>query len=106
MNQWLDCLVSQGQFTGEYAVKGALHDGTEFSLFASEEDVSVQNPLTEDGRVSGRIRVERLSEKDNLILISLPQPTFENGKIITVKNDQVHPQKTIEENRLFKGDMR
>lgn len=97
MSQWLDCVVSQGQFTGEYAVKAALHDGTEFSLFASEDDVSFHGPPSEDEHVAGRIRVELLSQKENLLLISLPQPTFENGKTVTVGNKQVHPEGIQEE---------
>lgn len=83
-------MVSQGQFTGEYAVKAALHNGIEFSLFASEEDVSFRGAPTGDEHVEGRIRVQSLSSKDDLLLVSLPQPTFENGRTVTVRDNQVH----------------
>ena len=95
MSQWLKCMISLGQFTGEYAVKGVLHDGIEFSLFVSEQDVSVSEPPKENEHVEGLIRIVCLSKKNDLSLISLPQPTFENGQIVTVKTNRIE-EKAVE----------
>jgi hypothetical protein len=90
MAKWLDCTISIGQFSGEFAVKGKMYDSTEFSLFAHREDVRFQEePTSAKPTVAGEIRVSPGPEKDDLMLITLPRPTFENGRTITVKVDQV-----------------
>ena len=89
MEGWLDCTISQGQFTGEFAVRGEMFDSTVFSLFAPREDLQLSEEPTGDKHVKGSIRVIPLDEKDELMLIALPRPTFENGRTITVKKNQV-----------------
>jgi len=89
MEIWLDCTISPGQFTGEYAVRGNLFDGTEFSMFAEKEDLNFQSEPTEDNPVVGLIRIVPGPQKDDLLLVRLPQPTFENGQTITVKANQI-----------------
>jgi hypothetical protein len=90
MEKWLDCTISQGQFTGEFAIQGKMFDSTDFSLFAPREvlQFSSEEP-TGNKRVKGAIRVTTLGCKDDLVLIALPRPTFENGRTITVKTSQV-----------------
>ena len=89
MNNWLKCTISPGQFTGEYAVRGNLFDGTEFSMFAEKEDLNFQSEPTEDNPVVGLIRIVPGPQKDDLLLVRLPQPTFENGQTISVKVSQI-----------------
>lgn len=90
MEKWLECTISVGQFTGEFAVQGKMFDSTVFSMFAPEKDLqfSKEKP-TGNEHVEGTIRVIPLDEKEELMLVALPRPTFENGQTITVKKNQV-----------------
>lgn len=92
MEKWLDCTISPGQFTGEFAVQGKMFDATEFSLFAPEEDLKFNGEPSWDKPVQGFIRIILGPQKDDLLLVTLPQPTFENGRTITVKVEQVRVQ--------------
>jgi len=85
MEKWLKCTISPGQFTGEFAVHGRMFDATEFSLFASRDDLEFTEEPTPDKPVSGFIRVKPTAREDDLLLVSLPRPTFENGRTITVR---------------------
>lgn len=87
--KWLDCTISEGQFTGEFAVQAEMFDSTVFSLFARREDLRFSEEPTGDKHVEGSIRVMPLDQKGELMLIGLPRPTFENGRTITVKKSQV-----------------
>jgi hypothetical protein len=89
--KWLNCTISEGLFTGEYAVKGQLSNSIGFSLFALEQYIRLDTPLEGRQAVNGCISVSVLDEKDDEALVSLPQPTFENGQTITVKRNQVRP---------------
>ena len=89
MEKWLDCTISPGQFTGEYAVRGNLFNDRGFSLFAEKEHLDFTKEPTLDKPVQGWIRVELGPEKGDLLLVTLPHPTFENGQTITVKRGQV-----------------
>jgi len=89
MEKWLECTISPGQFTGEYAIQGKLFDGTEFSMFAEKEDLKFKEEPTEDKHVAGWIRIVLGPPKDNLLLVRLPQTTFENGQTITVNTNQI-----------------
>jgi len=89
MTKWLECRIFPGQFTGEYAVQGKLFDDTGFSLFAEEEDVRFSGEPSFDNAVDGLIRIELGPRKDDLLLVTLPQPTFENGQTITVRASQI-----------------
>ncbi len=89
MEKWLDCTISPGQFTGEFAVKGKMFDATEFSLFAPKEDLKFSGKPSWDKPVKGFIRVIPGSSEGDLLMVSLPRPTFENGRVITVKMEQV-----------------
>lgn len=87
--KWLDCTISMGQFTGEFAVQGKLFDNTEFSLFAERENLKFVEEPEQDKSVDGYIRVITGPQKDDLLLVALPQPTFGNGQTVTVKINQV-----------------
>ena len=89
MDKWLDCTISEGQFTGEFAVQGKMFDSTDFSLFAPKEVLRFDEEPTKNKYVQGLIQVTPLGEKDDLTLIALPRPTFENGRTITVKTSQI-----------------
>ena len=89
MEKFLDCTIYPGQFTGEYAVQGEMFDSTGFSLFAPKEYLEFKDEPTPDKSVKGFIRVQVGTRKDDLLLVTLPFPTFENGQTITVKTNQV-----------------
>ena len=89
MRTRLNCKISKGQFSGEVAVQGKLHNSEEFSLFAPIEFVQFSSELNEDSYIDGSISVDVLDGKDGLVLVSLPQPAFENGQTITVKKEQL-----------------
>lgn len=90
MEKWLECTISTGQFTGEFAVQGKMFDSTDFSLFASEKDLKFnEEKPTGSQHVKGAIRVITLDEKEDLMFVALPRPTFENGQTITVKKNQI-----------------
>lgn len=89
MRNWLKCTILPGQFTGEYAVQGKMFDNTGFSLFAEKRDLDFSGQPTFEKPVEGWIRIELGPKKDDLLLVTLPQPTFENGQTITVKTNQV-----------------
>jgi len=89
MEKWLDCIISEGQFSGEFAVQGKMFDSTDFSLFAPREVLRFDKEPTKDNQVTGLIRVTPLDQKDDLTMIALPRPTFENGRTITVKTNQI-----------------
>ena len=89
MEQWLDCQISPGQFSGEFAVQGLMFDETAFSLFAPRDCVFFEGELSTDAPVEGRIKVVVLGKKEDLCMINLPRPTFENGRAITVKAEQL-----------------
>jgi len=90
MNEWLECEVSAGMFTSEFAVAAKEHDGRTFSLFASEDDVHVDTQPN-GSAVRGSLRVTSIQKKDDLVLIALPQPSLEAGLRVTVNRRQLHP---------------
>ena len=89
MTKWLECEITQGQFTGEYAVRARMFDETEFSLFVPKDYLKFSEEPSLDKPVNGMISVSVTDQKDNLVLINLPRPTFENGRSITVKESQL-----------------
>ena len=89
MDKWLDCTISEGQFTGEFAVQGKMFDSTDFSMFAPKDVLRFEEEPTKNKQVKGSIQVTPLEQKGDLSLIALPRPTFENGRTITVKTSQI-----------------
>jgi len=89
MEKLLSCTISPGQFTGEFAVQGKLFDERAFSLFALREHLEFDEEPTRDKHVEGWIRVVPLDQRDDLLLVALPRTTFENGRAITVKANEV-----------------
>lgn len=87
--KWLQCMVSEGQFSGEFAIQGELFDNTGFSLFVEQEDVWFKEEPVQGKSVQGLVRITALQQKDDLCLVALPQPTMENGWSVTVKRDNV-----------------
>lgn len=86
---WLKCKVMSGQYSGECAIKGQLFNNNEFSLFADKRDVDFKGELSVDKSIDGWIKVEPGPKKGDLLLVSLPQPAFENGRNIIVRTEQV-----------------
>jgi len=89
MEKWLDCTITLGQFSGEYAVQGEMFDATDFSLFAPKKDLIFEEEPATGKSVKGLIRIVPGAQKEDLVMVSLPRPTFENGRTITVKKEQL-----------------
>ena len=89
MEKWLECMITPGQFSGEYAVQGKMFDGEGFSLFAPKEDLKFDREPETDKPVKGFVRIVTGPENNNLLMVSLPRPTFENGRTITVNASQI-----------------
>jgi hypothetical protein len=89
MNTYLSCDVGNGQLGCEWAVRGRVYAGGEFSLFAPSEFVETEERPPVDGWGSGWLRVEVLDADDTRVLVKLPRPAFENGQTITVGRKQI-----------------
>lgn len=89
MQKWVNCTITVGQFSDEYGVEGRLFNNKPFSLFAPKDYVTFETAPERDKPVKGKIRADVVQEKGDLVLVVLPQQTFENGRAITVKAEQV-----------------
>ncbi len=89
MDALLQCQVSPGMFKGEVAVRGISADGTEFSLFVSDEYVECRDKLQTEVFCEGRLRVQVLDREGPLVLVRLPGQTFENGRTVAVSDSMV-----------------
>ena len=87
--QLLQCRIAPGQLMGEFAVSGTLSDGTEFSMFARENDVEFEGVPSEEFPIDGWIRVSVRERQGKLVLVQLPGQALENGRFVTVNDDQV-----------------
>lgn len=76
---WLKCIVTDGQFQSEKAVRGEDHAGRGFSFFADKKCVSPSGDS---------VKVIILAEESERVLVKLPGQTFENGQTITVARSQ------------------
>jgi hypothetical protein len=95
--RWLKCIMSAGQFTGEYAARSETFTGEEFSLFVPEQFVDLENSLEEGRSVPGWVRVELLDQRENLVLVRLPNQTLGNGQSITVRREQLEARRARQE---------
>jgi len=91
MMAYLSCNIAPGQLGGEWAVRGTVYGGVEFSLFAPQDVVKpVGESIGEaDQERPGLLCVQVLEEDGARALVALPAPTFENGQIITVDLGQI-----------------
>lgn len=88
MVTYLQCKISPGQFTGEFAVHGESYHKEAFSLFVSEENVD-SDRRSQQPEWDGWVRVEVLAKERPLVLVQLPGQTFENGTTITVHESEL-----------------
>ena len=87
---WLECKVSAGQFSEEFAVSACDHQGHAFSLFVNQAYVEFDRQAVAHGIDSdGRLKVVVLKEQQDLVLVKLPARTFENGSMVTVIRTQL-----------------
>jgi hypothetical protein len=90
MESWLQCTVTPGQFRGEAGVEGRQFDGSVFSLFAPDQAVDSEgNPPARGDSRAGWVRVDVISRQNDLVLVRLPRPTFQDGPFITVRPEQL-----------------
>jgi hypothetical protein len=87
MEKWLFCEISPGQFSNECAVAGTLSNGSGFSMFVPKEYLRFKGYPSKNTTIEGFMKINVLESGDDSVLISLPQPTLENGKYITVKKN-------------------
>lgn len=86
MESCLRCVVSPGQFTGEYAVSAVQANGDPFSLFVDEDLVDSE---VKEGQGDGWLRVEVVNRRGDDVLIRLPSPSLEGGQFVTVRSNQL-----------------
>ena len=86
----LQCEITPGLFSDEYAVSGKLADGSGFSLFTELTDLSFEGEPQADQPVTGRIRVTVIKRVAGNVIVRLPKSTLENGQTIAVREDSVH----------------
>ncbi|MEX0792670.1 MAG: hypothetical protein WD045_06010 [Pirellulaceae bacterium] len=84
---WLQCEVSPGQFSGEFAVRGTDSAGRFFSLFVDSDDMDDDREF---------LRVKPLAIDRDVVLVELPRATLENGNTVTVNKSQVSDSKRRE----------
>lgn len=91
MTAYLSCNIAPGQLGGEWAVRGTVYGGVEFSLFAPQDSVKPVGDSIDDPEQErpGLLCVEVLEKDEARALVALPAPTFENGQIITVDLGQI-----------------
>lgn len=92
---WLRVIASKGQFSDEVAIRGADYNGEQFSFFAQDDFVQVVGDIN-SGSADAFLRVTRLDQKDDLVLIRLPGQTFGNGSTITVMERDLSERKERE----------
>jgi hypothetical protein len=85
MESCLRCNVSPGQFTGEYAISASQANGEQFSLFADEGLVDIDES---EGR-EGWLHVEIVERRGDHVLIRLPSPALEGGQFVAVRSNQL-----------------
>src|SRR4051812_46329000 len=73
---WLNCMVSPGQFSSEYAIQGQEADGTGFSAFIPSSCVECEKVPRRGELLPGFVQVEIMEERENLRLVRLPRPTL------------------------------
>lgn len=88
---WLRCDVSAGQFPSEAAIRGRDFNDEEFSLFVPLQSVRPGEGLG-DTWMPGKVSVEILDSRGDLSLVELPGLTFNNGRTVTVRTDQIEPE--------------
>jgi len=96
MKTYLSCEVRRGQFGAEWAVRGVTVSGAGFSFFAPNEYVELDKARSNSEGGLGWIRVEVLEEDEHRALVRLPGQTFENGRTVTVRRDQIEARESRE----------
>lgn len=86
---WLKCTLSMGQFPNEYGVDGMQFDRTPFSFFVPQTYTKSSQTPTRGKPVEGWVKVTVVERQEDLVLVFLPRPTFQNGSYITVKAEQL-----------------
>jgi hypothetical protein len=89
MDAWLNCTISSGQFSDEFAVSGRDFQGNGFSFFAPANCVRPNSAPPEGAEAPARVLVVILGQRDDLTLVQLPATTFDNGATVTVREDQL-----------------
>ena len=87
---WLACIVSPGQFSNEYTVKGETFNGQEFALFAPDNFVDCgENEPSWEQPVLGWLQIKVIGKVKNILLVRLPMPPLEGPQTITVQDKKV-----------------
>jgi hypothetical protein len=97
VKNFIRCKVYPGQFSDEYAVGGEQADGERFSLFVPIDYVKPDQPPTRDSSVEGWLQVWVWEPSGNTAVVKLPRESFESGRFVTVRLDQLQaPLQPIE----------
>ncbi len=94
MSRWLQCKVSEGMFTSEFAVKAEEYDGKGFSLFALKDELDMEDQPN-GSPVPGFLRITSIKEENHLVLVALPRPCLEGGQRVTVRSNQLRNESQV-----------
>jgi hypothetical protein len=89
MTAELRCKVYPGMFSSEFAVVVEAFNGRIYSLFADRDKVRASGTPTLDEPTEGWLKVSVLEGEGDNILVQLPQTTIENGRFLSVRDDQL-----------------
>lgn len=92
------CRARRGQFADEMLVRinAVAPDGgvTEVTSLAYAGSVETESRPDRTGECDALVRAQSLGQKDDLVAVVLPQPTFQNGANVVVRRrDVVHDGK-------------
>lgn len=97
MTNFIRCKVYPGQFSDEYAVSGEQTDGRRFSLFVPTNYVVPDQSPSRDSSVDGWLQVSVWEASGGAVVVKLPRDSFESGRFVTVRGDQLqNPLQPIE----------
>ena len=97
MKNFIRCKVYPGQFSDEYAVSADQAEGDRFSLFVPTQYVQPDQPPTRDSAVEGWLQVSIWEQSGDSAVVKLPRESFESGRFVTVRLDQLQmPLQPIE----------
>ena len=80
----IGCMVSLGMFSSERIIEITLPDGRKISAFVDKQDVITEQEPTPAGPVRGQVRVSVVEEREDSVIIDLPQPSMTEGPRLIV----------------------
>jgi hypothetical protein len=97
VKNFVRCKVYPGQFSDEFAVSGEQANGQRFSLFVPTNYVAPDQTPTRESSVDGWLQISIWEQSGYEAVVRLPRESFESGRFVTVRLDQLQmPLQPIE----------